>query len=735
MKTRRASSKMEQVELTPHKERLTALMQENEVLKKELAASGKKAAQYLKFIEKANDIIYETDANGQFTFVNRVTEKIIGFTRKNLIGRHYLELVSSDYRDEAARFYGKQFVYKIRNTYLELPLIARTGEKIWLGQHVQLLMRGNRATGFQAIARDITQQKQIEEDLKKYQEQLEALVEARTIDLKKKNEILNLEISERKQAESALRESEEKYRNILETIEDGYYEVDPTGSLTFFNDAMARINGYSRAEMQGMNYRQYTDPQNAKILFGEFNRIYRTGNPSKGIQYEMITKNGENRNLETSVSLVKNALGKPVGFRGISRDITELKSAEEALQKAHAKMTLLINSISSVLIAVSEDNRIIFWNTEAEKQFGIPEKEVLGKPLRDVNIQWDRDHIIRGILICREENTSVWLDNIKFLQLNGKEGILGIKIDPVFGEKALEMETLIQGANITQRRIMESQLAQAQKMESIGQLAAGIAHEINTPIQYIGDNMYFLKNSFEDLNHVLLKYGSLREAIKEGLPCGRQVDEVGEVIQETKLDYLTQEIPRAIHQTLEGVERVSRIVQSIKAFAHPGKEKKVDLDINQAIETNMMVARNEWKYVADLVTDLDPSLPQVSCVPGDINQVILNLLVNAAQAVSEVVGADSDQKGRISISTRQDNTWVEIRISDTGRGIPLEIQPKIFDPFFTTKEAGKGSGQGLAISYTAVVERHQGAITFDTMIGKGTTFIVRLPIKDPMEAF
>ncbi len=115
-----------------------------------------------------------------------------------------------------------------------------------------------------------------------------------------------------------------------------------------------------------------------------------------------------------------------------------------------------------------------------------------------------------------------------------------------------------------------------------------------------------------------------------------------------------------------------------------------------------------------------------------MNQVILNLLVNAAQAVSEVVGGRADEKGRISISTRRDDSWVEIRISDTGRGIPVEIQPKIFDPFFTTKEAGKGSGQGLAIAYTAVVERHQGSITFETKIGQGTTFIVRLPIKDPM---
>ncbi len=731
MKTLQTSPKEEQIGVTRQKDRISALEQEKVKLKQELAASRKKATQYLKFIEKAFDIIYETDENGKFTFVNRVTQAITGYTRKDLVGCHYLEFVSPDFQEEVARVYGRQFVNKIRNTYFELPLITRNRDKIWLGQHVQLLMHGKKATGFQAIARDITRQKQTEEALKKYQEELEILVETRTIDLKKKNETLNLEIAERKQVEAALRVSEEKYRTILETIEDGYYEVDLNGNMTFFNDAMTRINGYSRAEMLGMNNRQYTDAVNAKILFQEFNRIFRSGDPSKGLQYEVITKTGERRNLATSVSLIRDRSGNPVGFRGISRDITELKQAEEALQKAHAKMTLLINSISSILIAVSEDNRIIFWNTEAEKQFGIPEEEVLGKPLKEVNIQWDGDHIVRGILVSRKENSSVWMDNINFIQVDGKEGLLGIKIDPVFGEKSLEMETLIQGANITQRRIMENQLAQAQKLESIGQLAAGIAHEINTPIQYVGDNVHFLKSSFEDLNQVLKKYGALIKSIKEGLAFDREIDELENILQTIKIDYLLQEIPRAIQQTLDGVGRVSRIVQSIKAFSHPGKEGKVDFDINQAVETTMLVARNEWKYVAELFTDLDPSLPLVSCVPGDINQVFLNLLVNAAQAVSEVVKGGTEGKGRISISTRHDDSWVEIRISDTGYGIPSGIQSRIFDPFFTTKEAGKGTGQGLAISHTAIVERHHGFLTFDTEIDRGTTFIVRLPIKDP----
>ena len=733
MKASSSSPKTEQGDLILLKKQIKALEQEQARLKKALKDSRKESRQYFNLIEKAHDIIYETDTNGHFTFVNPVTERIMGYSKENLIGEHYLDLVSADFQEEAARFYGKQFVNKIQNTYFELPLTSKTGERIWLGQHVQLLMHGDEVTGFQAVARDITRQKQVEEAVKVYQEHLETMVENRTLDLKNKNQILEQEISERRQAEAALKESEEKYRTILETIEDGYYEVDLTGNLTFFNDAMARINGYSKDEMQGMNNRQYTDPENAKILYREFNRIYQTGNPSKGIYYEVITKNGEKRSLQTSVSLIRDSSGRPVGFRGISRDITELERAQEALHKAHAKTSLLINSISSILIAVSEDNRILFWNTEAEKQFGLLEKEVLGKPLNDLKIEWDGDHMVKGIFLCRKENSPVWLDNVKFVQLDGKEGILGIKIDPVFGDKSLEIGTLIQGSNITKRRIMENQLIQAQKLESIGQLAAGIAHEINTPIQYVGDNVHFLQTSFEDINKVLSKYRTLKDSDQEGISFDYRRDEVEKVIQETQLDYLTREIPKALDQTLDGIERVRRIVQSIKAFAHPGQEAKRDVDINQAVENNITVARNEWKYVADLVTDLEPSLPLVSCVLGDINQVILNILVNAAQAVSEVVQDGSKGKGKISISTCQDGPWVEIRISDTGNGIPERIRPKIFDPFFTTKEVGKGTGQGLAISHTAVVERHHGSITFDTEIGRGTTFRIRLPIKDPLE--
>ncbi|MGB0104699.1 MAG: ATP-binding protein, partial [Candidatus Sulfotelmatobacter sp.] len=191
--------------------------------------------------------------------------------------------------------------------------------------------------------------------------------------------------------------------------------------------------------------------------------------------------------------------------------------------------------------------------------------------------------------------------------------------------------------------------------------------------------------------------------------------------------YLLEEIPKAIEQTLEGVTRVSQLVSAMKEFSHPGTKEKTPLDLNHAIQSTITVARNEWKYVADVETEFDPSLPLVSCQPGEFNQVILNLIVNAAHAIAEVVGKNGSQKGKIKVQTRDCQEWVEIRIQDTGSGIPEKARARIFDPFFTTKKIGKGTGQGLAIARSVVVDKHDGSIHFETEEGKGTTFIIRLP--------
>jgi len=275
---------------------------------------------------------------------------------------------------------------------------------------------------------------------------------------------------------------------------------------------------------------------------------------------------------------------------------------------------------------------------------------------------------------------------------------------------------------------MEMQLRHAQKLESIGQLAAGIAHEINTPTQYIGDNIRFLQTSFADLRELQTKYARLLEAAKNHAVSPEIVAETQEVAERVNADFLLNEIPDAIRQSLEGVDRVARIVGAMKDFSHPGTGEKTPVDLNKAVETTLTVAGNEWKYFATIATDFDPDLPPIPCLPGELNQVILNLVVNAAHAIADVVGNGGKGKGVITASTRRCGDWAEISIRDTGTGIPEKIRGKIFDPFFTTKPVGKGTGQGLAIARSVIVDQHGGVLSFESEMGRGTTFIVRLPM-------
>ena len=285
-------------------------------------------------------------------------------------------------------------------------------------------------------------------------------------------------------------------------------------------------------------------------------------------------------------------------------------------------------------------------------------------------------------------------------------------------------------AEIAERERMQHELARAQKLESIGHLAAGIAHEINTPAQYVGDNIRFLQEVFGDVDNLLGSFDRLLQAAKQGNVTNELIAEAEAAVREADVDYLTEEVPKAIGQSLEGIERVADIVRAMKEFSHPGSGHKQAIDLNRAIQSTLTVSRNEWKYAAELVTDFASDLPPVPCLPGDFNQVILNLVVNAAQAITDVVGDGSAGKGTLTVRTRRDGDWAEIRIEDTGTGIPEDIREKVFDHFFTTKDVGKGTGQGLTIAHAIVVEKHGGTITFETETGNGTTFIIRLPVTD-----
>jgi len=274
------------------------------------------------------------------------------------------------------------------------------------------------------------------------------------------------------------------------------------------------------------------------------------------------------------------------------------------------------------------------------------------------------------------------------------------------------------------RRALEQELSQAQKFEALGTLASGVAHEINTPIQYVSDNLRFLTETLSDLEGLT---GLCRDALgAEDVDVKSLRDEFSQQAAEIDLEFVTEEAPRAASQSLEGLEQVASIVKAIKAFAHPGDDAMVATDLNEAIATTLTVARNRWKYVAEVETDFGDALTDIPCHVGDMNQVFVNLIVNAADAIDEV---DRDGLGTIKIQTRRLDDVAEIRISDNGCGIPEDAMERIFDPFFTTKDVGKGSGQGLAISYNIVRQKHLGTIACESKQGKGTTFVIRLPAR------
>jgi signal transduction histidine kinase len=281
-------------------------------------------------------------------------------------------------------------------------------------------------------------------------------------------------------------------------------------------------------------------------------------------------------------------------------------------------------------------------------------------------------------------------------------------------------------AEIAERERIEAELRLAQKLEAVGQLAAGIAHEINTPLQYVGDSVQFLKGAFDDLT---LAVGTLQELVLDVARTSGRGDlerSVAEVNETSDLEYLAQRVPEAFVSTLGGIQRISNIVRAMKGLAHPGQEEKAAADLNAALEAALTVTRNEYKYVADVESDFG-ELPPVHCHISQLNQVFVNLIVNAAHAIGEVVG-NSAAKGHIRVSTFCRDRNAFIVIEDTGCGIPDKFRDRIFDPFFTTKPVGKGSGQGLSISHGIIVRGHHGRLTFDSEPGRGTRFVIEIPI-------
>jgi PAS domain S-box-containing protein len=527
--------------------------------------------------------------------------------------------------------------------------------------------------------------------------------------------------TERKKVENKLRESEEKLQAILDCTSAYIYAKDTEGRyvlanrrvMDYLNLPIEKIIGQRDSDL----FPNYGLNESRK----EEDQILRD---RKQIQVEeTVVEGGEEKTYFSIKFPLLNSDDEPSAVCTISTDITERKE----LEKKNMLLAKVIECASELVVISNNQEEIIYVNPALEKATGYSLEELRGQHPVVLNCPdaiketWEGLH--KHILSGKE-----WKGVMVRLRKDGtrfEEERIIFSVEMEDGQSAYHVGI---GRDITDRQNMENELRQAQKLESIGRLAAGIAHEINTPTQFVGDNTRFLKDSFEDLGKVLKNYDNLLSAVKENRETEQEVQMIESAAKEADMEYLALEIPKAVNQSLEGIERVSNIVRAMKDFSHMGIDEKVQADINNCITSTVTVSRNEWKYVAELELELDGSLPMVPLYPGDFNQVILNMITNAAHAIAGKNGDKSKEKGKISISSRVIDGYVEVRISDTGIGIPKGIRERIFDPFFTTKDIGKGTGQGLAICRSVILDKHGGNLMVESWEGEGSEFIIQVPL-------
>jgi PAS domain S-box-containing protein len=386
---------------------------------------------------------------------------------------------------------------------------------------------------------------------------------------------------------------------------------------------------------------------------------------------------------------------------------------------SRSRLSVVVEHSPDVLMLAAESGAIRFANPAAAAVLGCDRDELIGRNL------WSLMH---------PDDRAVLQDPVpgqpapagRSCRLRGHDGAEWTDLEATVeyvSEHDGSRSILFTARDVSERVRLELELRHAQKLESVGRLAAGIAHEINTPIQFVGDNVRFLSDAFTDLGRLYAAYGELLTAARDGGDLAGAAQEAESVAADIDIEFVMDEVPVAISQTLEGVTRVANIVRAMKAFGHPGADEKTQADLNESIRNTLVVANNEIKYVADVRTEL-ADLPPVHCHLGDINQIVLNLVVNAAHAIA----AADRGRGTITVRTYADGADAVIEVGDTGTGVDPAIADKLFDPFFTTKEVGTGTGQGLALVRTLVADRHGGTIDFTSEPGVGTTFAVRLPV-------
>lgn len=554
--------------------------------------------------------------------------------------------------------------------------------------------------------------------------------------------MLSPEGREQTSAGPQLLDTAKHYQAIFQNSPMGIEFYDARGILLHINQASRRIFGLDPDEPVA-GFRLFEDPNvppavlaqvaegrsaHYKALF-DFEKV-------KERQLYRTTRNGSLFLDVTITPLIQDNSTAAAGYIVQVQDITQEKQIEDLvrIQQQQLKASeayhraLYEHSLDGIMLY--DGRRFISCNRRTLELFDCPSEEEFCRfqpwelaPPRQVDGTDSMSAAKRIIAEALEQGHC----QVEWLCSRTHGGIFPAEVWLLRLEPNGSPVVQITIRDISKRREMEMLLRQSQRIEAIGTLASGIAHELNTPAQYVSDNLLFLQEAVTALSEIAKKSRTLVASAEECSTSPELAKEILDLTKEKDLDYLLGEIPEAVTGAIHGVERITTIVRAMKAFAHPGSADRKLVDVNKAIENTTTVSRNEWKYVAELKLDLDPHLPLIPCYASELNQAILNLVVNAAQAIAEKVGS-SGKRGEIVISTKAADGLVSITIADTGAGIPETIRNRVFDLFFTTKEIGRGSGQGLALVHSVIVEKHKGTVAFETEEGKGTAFTITLPM-------
>jgi two-component system, cell cycle sensor histidine kinase and response regulator CckA len=607
-------------------------------------------AKYSSILENIEDGYYEADLAGNFIFFNDAECRIHGRSPEELKSLNNRDFSTPQTAKRVFSIYNE--VYKTGNPakVIDYKIIAKDGSIKTLETSASLLRNAaGEPIGFYGISRDVT---------------------------------------ERKKAEQALIESEEKYRNILDSMEEVYYEVDLTGNMTFFNPAMLKSFGRTAEEMMGMNYREYTSPEGAALLFSVFNEVFRTGIPNNMFDFPIIRIDGVIRMLEGSVSLMRDAFGEPIGFRGMIRDRTKQKRAETALQESEEKYRLLVENAHDG-IYILQDDVLKFTNRKIEELTGFEGIELAKMTFTDLVDPKDIEAI--GERLQKKSFNGKQTTPFSFRIIDKKNEVRWVELNTVDIVWEGRPATLNFLRDISPQKKMEAQFIQAQKMEAIGTLAGGMAHDFNNLLMGIQGNTSL-------------------------------------ILLDTKSNHPHYSKLKGIEQQVQAGAELTR---QLLGVARGGKYEAQSTDLNQLIERGLdMFARTRKEIRVHKY--FTPGIWTVDVDRSQIEQVLLNLYVNAGHAMpgggdlyveTKNINLDEHYTGSYGLPPEK---FVRISVTDTGIGMDENTQKRAFDPFFTTREMGRGTGLGLASAY-GIIRNHGGIINIYSEKGEGTTFNIYLP--------